>query len=253
MLTLSAGHLLGARDVRDPDNPSPGHEQGHPGSPGHWQCGDPTPARSGGGKGGGTDRWSSVYTGTPVSTERAMWLSGLPTGCSLPGRGLFPNPSTPPDREGLPDIPPIVESGAGIPTPERDSTPSWEDRPTGPHGSQRPRGSRRRRNRGLKRMDPHHRALRSARKGGPPGPECRELPQTPRTPSRRLNRTSHPRSADSDFFPPGGEGSTRPGQFAGAQLRDDALKHAWSHVPYRTHTIAQGGGCSTGWWKKREW
>ena len=31
--TLLAGHLLGAGDVRDPDNPSPGHEPGHTGSP----------------------------------------------------------------------------------------------------------------------------------------------------------------------------------------------------------------------------
>ena len=33
-----------------------------------------------------------------------------------------------------------------------------------------------------------------------------------------------------DFLPTGGGGTTRPGQFASAQLQDEALKHAWSHV-----------------------
>ena len=40
---------------------------------------------------------------------------------------------------------------------------------------------------------------------------------------------SSPLTEFSDFFPAGG-GGTRPGQFASAQLQDDALKHAWSHV-----------------------
>ena len=31
-------------------------------------------------------------------------------------------------------------------------------------------------------------------------------------------------------FPPTGRGSDRPGQFATAQLQDDTLKDAWSHV-----------------------
>ena len=41
---------------------------------------------------------------------------------------------------------------------------------------------------------------------------------------------SSPLTEFSDFRPAGGEGTTQPGQFATAQLRDEALKHAWSHV-----------------------
>ena len=41
---------------------------------------------------------------------------------------------------------------------------------------------------------------------------------------------SSPLTEFSDFLPEGGVGTSRPGQFASAQLRDDALKHAWSHV-----------------------
>ncbi|KAK0131574.1 hypothetical protein N1851_033750 [Merluccius polli] len=41
---------------------------------------------------------------------------------------------------------------------------------------------------------------------------------------------SSPLTEFSDFLPAGGEGTARAGQFASAQLQDDALKHAWSHV-----------------------
>ena len=39
---------------------------------------------------------------------------------------------------------------------------------------------------------------------------------------------SSPLTEFSDFLPAGGEGTTRAGQFANAQLQDDALKHAWN-------------------------
>ncbi|KAK0146225.1 hypothetical protein N1851_014473 [Merluccius polli] len=41
---------------------------------------------------------------------------------------------------------------------------------------------------------------------------------------------SSPLTEFSDFLPAGGEGTAWAGQFASAQLQDDALKHAWSHV-----------------------
>ena len=41
---------------------------------------------------------------------------------------------------------------------------------------------------------------------------------------------SSPLTEFSDFLPGRAEGSARPGQFASAQLQDEALKYAWSHV-----------------------
>ena len=41
---------------------------------------------------------------------------------------------------------------------------------------------------------------------------------------------SSPLTEFSDFSPTRGGATDRPGQFASAQLQDDALKHAWSHV-----------------------
>ena len=51
-----------------------------------------------------------------------------------------------------------------------------------------------------------------------------EQPDPPEEPE------SSPLTEFSDFLPGRAEGSARPGQFASAQLQDEALKHAWSHV-----------------------
>ena len=51
-----------------------------------------------------------------------------------------------------------------------------------------------------------------------------EQPDPPEEPE------SSPLTEFSDFVPGREEGSARPGQFASAQLQDEALKHAWSHV-----------------------
>ena len=67
---------------------------------------------------------------------------------------------------------------------------------------------------------------------GSPGPH----PDTPNTlmASEQHDPPEEPESSPltefSDFLPGGGGGSARPGQFASAQLQDEALKHAWSHV-----------------------
>uniref|UniRef100_A0A8C5BU63 Gypsy retrotransposon integrase-like protein 1 n=1 Tax=Gadus morhua TaxID=8049 RepID=A0A8C5BU63_GADMO len=54
------------------------------------------------------------------------------------------------------------------------------------------------------------------------------------TASERGNTPEEPESSPltelSDFAQAGGENSARPGQFATAQHRDDALRHAWGHV-----------------------
>ena len=69
------------------------------------------------------------------------------------------------------------------------------------------------------------------------GPARSELPEpTPDTltaseqPDPPEEPESSPLTELSDFLPGGGEGLSRPGQFATTQLQDEALKHAWSHV-----------------------
>ena len=75
-----------------------------------------------------------------------------------------------------------------------------------------------------------------------------EQPDPPEEPE------SSPLTEFSDFPPEREEGSARPGQFASAQLQDEALKHAWSHVvahdgqtrdsvsqPPHTHFSTKGG------------
>ena len=50
-----------------------------------------------------------------------------PHGVYGQGRDCTPPAGTPPDWEGLPDIPPAVESGAGKPDPERTLSPRGEE------------------------------------------------------------------------------------------------------------------------------
>ena len=54
------------------------------------------------------------------------------------------------------------------------------------------------------------------------------------TASERSNGAGLPESSPltefSDILPDGGGAAFRPGQFASAQLQDEALKHAWAHV-----------------------
>jgi hypothetical protein len=70
------------------------------------------------------------------------------------------------------------------------------------------------------------------RASGPqrPGPDTSDTLTTPDLNDPPEDAESSPLTELSDFLPEGGVGTTRPGQFASAQLQDDALKHAWSHV-----------------------
>ena len=69
-------------------------------------------------------------------------------------------------------------------------------------------------------------------RSGSPGPHA-DTPDT-LTASEQPDPPEEPESSPltefSDFLPGRAEGSARPGQFASAQLQDEALKHAWSHV-----------------------
>ena len=72
------------------------------------------------------NRWRSpVCIGTPGHMGPAMWSSG--PHIHGQSRDCTPPAGTPPDREGLPDIPPVVESGAGKPDPERTLPPRGEE------------------------------------------------------------------------------------------------------------------------------
>ena len=73
--------------------------------------------------------------------------------------------------------------------------------------------------------DPHSRGVRPVRIAGVSPRHNGHL-------NGHLNNPpdSSPLTDFSDFLPAGGVGTTRTGQFASAQLRDAALKHAWSHV-----------------------
>ena len=63
-----------------------------------------------------------------------------------------------------------------------------------------------------------------------PTPDTPETLTASEQPDPPEDPESSPLTEFSDFLPEGGEGSSRPGQFATAQLQDEALKHAWSHV-----------------------
>ena len=160
-----------------------------------------------------------------------MWSCGPPRGLHRKGRDRTQPPGTPIDRERLPHLPPALECGARTPT----AAEATRQPVRHAYGARAP----------------HSSPAETSGEGDVTGRDGLTPPGTPARPTGETHRLDPPGTPDTltaserpaglgetesspltelSDFPPTGRGSDRPGQFATAQLQDDTLKHAWSHV-----------------------
>ncbi|KAK0154825.1 hypothetical protein N1851_002857 [Merluccius polli] len=189
-----------------------------------------------------------VSTGTHGPTRPATWLCARHRGICSTGRNSTDPPGTVPNRPGLPHL----RSRGGTEEDESGGGQA-DDRSKRGTATNDPRDHRRTRTspgsdppsvRQTHRVGGRARLRRrGAISAGKPGPVHRGPGTTGRrtqarsdtvTASERGNGPAEPESSPltelSDFAQAGGENSARPGQFATAQHRDDALRHAWGQV-----------------------
>ena len=229
---MSTHHLLGASGGRSPEPPGSGGRQGHSSPHRHGECRHPSAARPSRRKDRGADR-GSLRTWGHYDTCHVVVRT--PRGAFTVRAGIVPN---------LP-VPLLI--GRDCPIFHR----LWNTEPGPRPPRPQPRGRRPPVRHAYGARAPHSSPDEISGEGdvtgrdspSPPGtPGCPtgetphlDSPGTPDTltaseqPASLRETESSPLTELSDF-PPTKRGSDRPGQFATAQLQDDTLKHAWSHV-----------------------